>query len=64
MIKLVGEDPTAIKRITHRACAAVIEYTDSDIRNLYRGKDISGGSDGADGFTCPKCGTNVIVRSW
>ena len=64
MATIVGTDDAAKKRITHRECAAIIEYTESEVRSLWRGKDYSGGDDGADGFTCPKCGKNVIVNRW
>jgi hypothetical protein len=64
MATIVGTDETAKKRITHRECATVIEYTENEVQPLWRGKDYSGGSDGADGFPCPKCGKNVIVNRW
>lgn len=64
MATIIGTDQRAVKRITHQDCAAELEYTESEVRNLWSGKDYSGGSDGADGFTCPKCGGNVITRRW
>ena len=64
MAKVVGRDDSAVKRITHRNCAAMLEYTPSEIRVLWSGTDYSGGSDGAKGFTCPQCGEDVIVERW
>lgn len=64
MATVVGVDEKAKKRATCQKCASVVEYTEGEVRNLWSGKDYSGGSDGADGFPCPKCGENVIVRRW
>lgn len=64
MVKIVGRDESVVKRITCRKCAAILEYTPSEVRNLYSGTDYSGGSDGADGFNCPNCGSEVYTRSW
>lgn len=64
MAEVVGRDVQAVKRITCRACAAVVEYTPGEVRNLRSGRDYSGGSDGADGFDCPGCGKQIITRSW
>lgn len=64
MLKVVGIDEKHVKRITCRKCASIIEYTESEVRNLWSGKDYSGGADGADGFTCPKCGNDVHTRRW
>lgn len=64
MAKVVGEDPTAVLRITHGNCGRVIEYTQSEVRNLWSGKDYGGGPDGADGFRCPHCGENIITKRW
>lgn len=64
MVHVVGKDPSATKRVTHKACGNVLEYVENDVKPLYRGRDISGCSDGSDGFVCPACGKNVILRSW
>lgn len=45
MVQIVGNDPQAVKRTTCRNCAAVLEYTPSEVKE-YHGKDYSGGSDG------------------
>lgn len=36
----------------------------NEVRNLYRGTDIGGGPDGADGFNCPKCNGQIVTKSW
>lgn len=64
MAKVVGRDESAVKHTTCGSCAARLEYTPGEVRNLWRGQDYSGGSDGADGFTCPACGKDVITRRW
>ena len=64
MAKVVGRDDRAVKRITCRECAAIVEYTPSEVRNLWSGKDYSGGSDGADGFNCPSCNHLIHTRRW
>lgn len=64
MVKIVGRDETVVKRITCRNCASVLEYTPSEVRNLWSGTDYGGGPDGADGFDCPNCGKLVHTRRW
>jgi RNase P subunit RPR2 len=63
MVQIVGNDPQAVKRTTCRNCAAVLEYTPSEVKE-YHGKDYSGGSDGKEWIDCPRCGTQVVLRSW
>ena len=64
MAKVVGRDDSVVERITCRSCAAIVEYTPSEVRNLWSGTDYGGGSDGADGFACPNCGKDIHVRRW
>jgi DNA-directed RNA polymerase subunit RPC12/RpoP len=64
MAKVVGRDESAVKYITCRQCAARVEYTPGEVRNLYSGTDYGGGPDGADGFNCPACGKQIHVRRW
>jgi hypothetical protein len=64
MAKVIGRDERAVKRITCRNCAAIVEYTPSEVRNLWRGKDYSGCSYGADGFNCPNCNQEIHTNSW
>lgn len=64
MAKVVGRDESAVKRITCRSCAAILEYTENEVRSLWSRKDYSGGSDGADGFNCPSCGKEIHTKRW
>jgi len=53
-----------VLRVTCRDCGAVLQYTPSEVVTLWSGTDYSGGSDGAEGFKCPRCKHNVIINSW
>jgi hypothetical protein len=64
MAKVVGTNPSAVKQITCWNCAAIVEYTKGEVRNLWSGTDYGGGSDGADGFNCPNCGKEIHTRRW
>lgn len=63
MVKVVGRDETAVKRITCKNCASVLEYMLSEVK-IYRGTDYGGGSEGAEWVDCPNCGRQAIIRSW
>ena len=63
MVKVVGEDPQAIKRATCRDCAAVLEYTPSETKERH-GLDYTGGADGREYIVCPRCGHEVVLRAW
>jgi RNase P subunit RPR2 len=63
MVKVVGEDHSAIKRITCRHCAARLEYVPRDVQEI-NSKDYSGGSDGYFYIVCPRCNHEVIISSW
>ena len=64
MARVVGRDDSAVKRITHKKCAAIVEYTQNEVRTLWSGTDYGGGPDGARGFTCPNCGDDIILERW
>lgn len=63
MVKVVGRDETAVKRITCRGCASILEYTLSEVKK-YSGTDYGGGSDGCEWVDCPSCGYQVVIHSW
>lgn len=63
MVKIVGRDDTAVKRITCRGCASILEYTASEVKERH-GKDYGGGPDGAEWVDCPNCGGTAVIRSW
>ena len=60
-VTIVGEDPAAKKRVTCGECAAVLEYTRMDVRQVnfpdYTGNDFQ------PAVACPKCSNKIIVRS-
>lgn len=63
MVKVVGDCLDTPKRITCRTCAAILEYTLSDIKRI-DSKDISGGPDGREWIDCPRCSHVVVIRAW
>lgn len=63
MPRVIGQDPGAIKRITHKACGNIIEYVENDVITLWSGTDYAD-SYGAKGFICPGCGEQVITERW
>ena len=63
MVMVVGKDPAAVKRVTCRGCASILEYTTSEVQE-YHGTDYSGGSDGMEWVVCPNCGGKAVIRSW
>lgn len=54
MATIIGTDPAAVKRVTCRNCASVIEYTPSDTREV-RETDYAGDSELVSKLDCPKC---------
>lgn len=64
MVKVIGRDDRHVKEISCDKCASRLQYTESEVRNLWSGTDYGGGPDGADGFDCPNCGNQVHVRRW
>lgn len=64
MATVLGIDPAALKRVTCRKCAHVIEYAEGEVRALWTGTDYGGGPSGARGFSCPKCSQDVVTESW
>lgn len=60
MAKVVGIDQSAVKRVTCKGCASIIEYVENEVEH-YRGTDYSGGPDGHDYIHCPNCKKTVII---
>lgn len=58
MATVIGIDPSAVKRVTCRNCASVIEYTPSDTREV-KETDYTGGSDTVTRLKCPKCNYSI-----
>jgi len=63
MARVVDEDPMMYKRCGCRGCAARVEYTQNEVKT-YHGTDISGGPAGYEWINCPRCGREIILRSW
>lgn len=63
MVNIVGTDQQVVKRTTCKNCAAILEYTLSEVK-AYHGRDYSGGTDGKEWIDCPRCGKQVILRAW
>lgn len=61
MVKVVGRDETAVKRVTCRGCASILEYTPSETFEETH-YDYGGGSDTYSKITCSKCNKKVTVR--
>lgn len=64
MPTVVGKDETIKKRATCNKCGAINEYFPNEVRELYRGLDYGGGSDGANGFNCAGCGEVIKTKVW
>jgi predicted RNA-binding Zn-ribbon protein involved in translation (DUF1610 family) len=59
-----GPDKSVAKEVVCQGCGATIEYVPNDVVTLWSGTDYGGGPDGAEGFKCPECGKNVILKRW
>jgi len=59
-------DPRVAKQTVCGGCGATIEYVPNDVKTLWSGTDIGGGSDGAMGFMCPNggCEHQIITKQW
>lgn len=61
-MRIVGIDESAVKRVTCKHCASIIEYTPSEIKRIEYGYDYLGDCEMGYGFKCPKCDNNVFPR--
>ena len=55
---------TKHKNIKCKECNRFLSYHPSDVSLLYSDTNYLGGTDGAKGFKCPRCGHNVITERW
>lgn len=62
MPKLIGTDESVAKRVTHRACGAILEYFENETRKAKVNHDYLGDYDIVKVITCPKCGEDVQVK--
>ena len=58
MVTVVGKDESAVKRVTCRSCASILEYKLTEVQS-YVSHDYGGGSDIVYYIKCPNCGTHV-----
>lgn len=63
MPKVIGEALELLKHTTCRKCAARLEYTENEVSSR-SGKDYDGGSFVIESIKCPRCGNEVITRSY
>ena len=62
MIRIIGKDQGAVKVITCRNCATVLEYTPSDEGGKRTNFDYLGDSDVVKYIVCPNCGHHVHTK--
>ena len=63
MVRVVGQDPSIVKRTSCKNCGAILEYTKNDVKERH-GRDYSGGSDGKEWIDCPECSHEVVLKAW
>ena len=61
MPRIVGRDPDAVRRVTCRQCASIVEYTMSETREAKVNWDYLGDHDIVRAITCPGCGHLIQV---
>ena len=61
MVKVVGRDESAVRRITCCGCASVLEYTQSEVKSIRHSCDYLGDCEHDNGIKCPQCGSNVFT---
>ena len=61
MVKVVGRDESAVKRITCWKCASVLEYTESEVVSIKHSYDYLGDYSVDRGIKCPQCKSNVFT---
>lgn len=57
-VQVIGENKQAFREATCRNCAAVLQYTLSDVQSRTV-RDYGGGSDEKRFIICPRCGCEV-----
>ena len=60
MIKVIGNDPKAVKTVTCRNCSSILEYVLNDMKRSSC-KDISGCTEIVKYIVCPTCTHQVTV---
>ncbi len=62
MAKVIGFDPKLMKQCTCRNCAAIIEYSLTEVKKHIE-HDYDDDSEIVYTITCPNCGNNVTVKA-
>jgi RNase P subunit RPR2 len=60
MVKIVGRDEKSVKRVTCQSCAAILEYTDLEVRIAKY--SCMGESSGHHYVPCPNCPGLIEAR--
>ena len=58
MPKVIGFDPKLMKQCKCTKCAAIIEYSDNELRE-FKYSDYGGGSNICQELICPNCGNKI-----
>jgi RNase P subunit RPR2 len=61
MVKIIGQDMSAYLNTTCKNCAAILQYTRSEIQSQSL-SDYGGGRELYKFITCPQCGQKVTVK--
>ncbi len=64
MATVVGKDPRFVRRVTCTNCACIVEYTQSETRQVRRNWDYLGDSDLVHVLNCAGCGKEIQVQSY
>jgi hypothetical protein len=63
MASVVGTDPSVQRRATCRSCAAIVEYSQNETREVTT-RDYAGDTDVHRELTCPRCGHGLYVSRY
>lgn len=63
MVKVVGRDESAVKRVTCRSCASILEYCLTEVLS-FKSYDYGGGCDIVKYIKCAACGSDVTVKGY
>ena len=61
MVKIVGQDMSMYLEATCRNCAAMLQYTRSEVQSQMQ-TDYGGGKELYKFITCPQCSQKVTVK--
>lgn len=63
MVKIVGRDESAVKRVTCRNCASILEYCLYEVKSR-KVSDYGGGSEIYKFICCASCNSEVAVKGY